>query len=382
MERSDFLTRLVGAVIFLAIAVYIGIYIYQSQADPFQTTVATSCEVNDSISIEGYIVRSEEAVTGSSRAVILADDGRTVAKGETVAVEYSDSAAMEVAARIREIEIELKQAEKSDSSAGTDAVLEMSQAVNGRSFSSLYTTSLAVRTSIVDEISLSDSDVESLNRELESLQASLSGSTDVITAPASGVFTSVSDGFESVTYDDILDATPSKLASLFSGASGTSENIGKMVYGVYWYYAAAIDSTEASYLTVGGKAKLSFEAYGITATMRVESIGIEENGKKVVIFSCSRYLTDFTDLRETEAKLITEDYSGLRVPKKAIRLDDDDSSVTYVYIVSGVQARRVDVEILGEISDSYVVSTGGELREGAEIIIKANDLYDGKVVGS
>ncbi len=381
MERSDFLTRLIGAIIFFAIAIYIGIYIYQSQSDPFQTTVAVRSTIGDSVEVQGYVVRDEEALSGGAGTVVLASDGKMAARGETVAVEYSGSDAMASAARIRELEVEISQAEAAEknAAAASDAVMELSKAVNSGSFDDIYTAALGVRTSVLSgDGRLTDSELQEKQAELSGLKAAVSAGTDVITAPASGIFTSVTDGLEGVSPEDVQDLTPSALDALFENASGTG--IGKMVYGVYWYYAAEMDSDAASCLAVGGSEKLRFESCGVTASMTVKSIGPDENGKRVVLFSCSRYLSEFTDMRQTEAELVTEDYTGIRVPKKAIHLDEEDPGVTYIYVVSGSQAERVDVEIIGELSDNYLVSDSGELRENAEIIVKANDLYDGKVV--
>jgi hypothetical protein len=93
-------------------------------------------------------------------------------------------------------------------------------------------------------------------------------------------------------------------------------------------------------------------------------------------------LSDIAAFRELTADVIFSTYSGIRVPKEAVRLDEDGA--TCIYILSGLRAELVPVDILYEGDDYYIVQSGSEsatsLRVGSEIIVKANDLYDGKVV--
>ena len=73
-------------------------------------------------------------------------------------------------------------------------------------------------------------------------------------------------------------------------------------------------------------------------------------------------------------------FTGIRVPKNAIHYDENN--VPFVYILAGLQARRADVELKEDVGDFWVVSVedGSLLRVDADIITKARDLFDGKVV--
>jgi hypothetical protein len=95
-------------------------------------------------------------------------------------------------------------------------------------------------------------------------------------------------------------------------------------------------------------------------------------------------------LRETTAELILESYTGLRVPKNALRIDGDQR--TGVFCRIGRQAWFKPVELLYQGED-YCLVTPGEieaaresdyilytLRAGDEVIVSAHDLYNGKVL--
>lgn len=54
--------------------------------------------------------------------------------------------------------------------------------------------------------------------------------------------------------------------------------------------------------------------------MRVEQVGPTEGEVTLVVFSSDRYLARTTLLRHQTAELIFESFSGLRVPKEAVRM--------------------------------------------------------------
>ncbi len=97
-----------------------------------------------------------------------------------------------------------------------------------------------------------------------------------------------------------------------------------------------------------------------------------------------------TLLREQNAELILNEYEGLRVPKNALRVDED--GVSGVYCLVGRVAYFKPVSIVYQGSD-YCLVTPGEieaatdsqkslytLRPNDEVIVSAGELYNGKVV--
>ena len=129
----------------------------------------------------------------------------------------------------------------------------------------------------------------------------------------------------------------------------------------------------------------------------IESIGPEENGKVVVTFRGSGFLQELTLLRQQTAQVVCKIYSGIRVPKEALRaahtLQNEDGTYTTndklgLYCIVGMEARFKPVKVLYS-GDGFalVTSTASQdqqarwLRHGDEVIISSRDLYDGKVVG-
>ncbi|MCF0120573.1 MAG: hypothetical protein HUJ65_02950 [Oscillospiraceae bacterium] len=85
--------------------------------------------------------------------------------------------------------------------------------------------------------------------------------------------------------------------------------------------------------------------------------------------------------RELSAEIIFDSIRGLRIPAETLHEEDGKS---IVYIVTGLQAEAVEVEVIGGYDDYIFVrdgaDTGSNLRRGSTVIVKATDLEDGKVV--
>lgn len=80
--------------------------------------------------------------------------------------------------------------------------------------------------------------LQELQAQRKTLQSRAAGSVRRITAPVAGLYSAVVDGYETVLMPESLEAlTPSSLENL--KADGTvSSNVGKLVLGDTWYYAA------------------------------------------------------------------------------------------------------------------------------------------------
>jgi hypothetical protein len=226
-----------------------------------------------------------------------------------------------------------------------------------------------------------EAELRGLRDRLSSLEANNRG-TSPLYAPRGGVFSSHTDGYEEVTPAELTLLSPSSLESLFPrGRQPEADAAGKLISGIRWYYAAVLDSAQAAKLGQQSKAEVAFPGVG-AFEMSVSELGREENGKTVVIFVSGAYISDIANIRRTRAEITISERIGLRIPKAAMRLDDDNR--TYVFLLTGVRAERADVEIIGEYEGDYTVRDGTEsgslLRSGSEIIVKANNVYDGKVV--
>ncbi len=86
-------------------------------------------------------------------------------------------------------------------------------------------------------------------------------------------------------------------------------------------------------------------------------------------------------MRSQSANVTFATYSGLRVPKQAVRVDEGQPGV---FVLENTAEKWKPVEILYDNGETYIValdrSSTANLWPGDEIIIDEKDVYNGKVV--
>ncbi|MDR2421661.1 MAG: hypothetical protein LBD49_06140 [Oscillospiraceae bacterium] len=393
MRRGDLFIKLVSAALFIAVVSHIGLYAYSALKNPFRTVSAESGEYSSSARAQGYVVRSERVVQGGAGEMTPAvSEGEKVAAGALIANGYSGAQALAQADEARALRLRIAQLEENRnlpaasgaSSPAFDAAFALSLAVQRRGFGELEQLCLRVGSVVFTLAGDPETSLVELRDRLAALEASQTGVSRVY-APVSGVFSSAVDGFERVAPDALeLVLTPGALSDMFAYAAPQSDGVaGKLITGITWYYAATIEESAAADLEAGREADVGFTgARRMTFRMRVDAVYPPEGGGCVVVFSCRSGMDKIASLRYSEADVALDSVTGLRVPKQALHLGDDGR--TYVYVYSGGRAHLEYAEILGESDDVYIVRDnareGGSLRRGAEIIVKGNGLYDGKVI--
>ena len=394
IKKTDLIMKIVGAAFFVAVVVYFAIYVFSSLDTPYQTISAVEYTVRDSVGLEGIVVRDEEPLlTYYNSLHIAVENGKRVPAGGTVGIVYSSDSELQRAERIREINMEIQSLEELQESGISESqklengikseIQSLRSAVQNRQLDNIGALSSNVRTLVLsaagDETSI-DVELAVLYEERKNLQSVKSNPYDVIKAIQSGLFSTVADGFEDISPDDLEEMDPEALTNLMEGNRSRPElALGKLVYGSKWYFASVMEENEANDFNIGERVTMIFgKYYSEYLDMRVESIGIEDdNGNCVVIFSCSEAMVDVLDMRMQSAELIVHEDTGVRVPKKAIRVDEEGR--VYVYTQTGMQAEKKIVEIMHDLGEHYVVASE-KLRPGDIVIVSGRDIYDGKVV--
>ena len=390
MRSGDTLLKIVAIVIFLALLAYMGFAALDRFINPLETAQAVSLTVEDALEITGYAARDEIVLDGSDSFVVVVPDGTKVSVGQELAVEYGGSSSLERASRIKELKDQITQLENSligkrtEAELASDSVISLSRAVQSGDMSDVELAVIGVKTYIMGMYGSSDSTesvLDQLHTELNNLERESASDTSYIRSEYSGIFTSVVDGYENVSPDDLTSPTPSSVKSLFSGGSADSGAIGKLVTGIDWCFVSVIDEADADRISGSGSWSIQFKNnFGESVNMKVKYISPAENGKCAVVFSSNKFVSDISSLRELVGDITFSSYTGIRVPKSAVYYDEDGSA--YVYVLASLQARRADITIKEEVGDFFVVDVeeGSLLRVGADIIVKAKDLSDGKVV--
>lgn len=403
MRRTDIVIKVVSVILFAAFAIYLGVYLYDNIMNPFSTAPALSYTIEEGAKVSGLVAREEEIINARYDIYeLLVGEGEKVSSGQAVATAYLSLVALETADEIYSLHTQIAYLEATVVSSAApadkpgliaDEMEKLSYSVSKRDFSSVEESSLKLRALAMGSGSSdTQAQLDELNARLNALLSSLGGGAVSIVAPYSGVFSGVIDSYEDISPDTLGGLSPSELKALMSeDRSGDSSAPGKLVSGLAWYYAVTLPEEEAARFSAkvglsvedGGGALMRFSKnYSAELTMAVESISKPESGECVVVFSSTRGLSSTTAFRELEAEIVFSSVSGLQVPKEAVRLDEEGN--TCVYIVSALQAELKRVDIVYETESYYLVinneSNRYALLEGAEIIVKASGLYDGKVI--
>ena len=415
MKRTSFTTRILMLLVCLGVAVYFGYQSLRYLDDPLTTTAAYGYTVDETISASGYVVRSERVLEDEAGGLLrlARSEGERVSVGGTVASVYADQASLDRQNEIDALEARIGQLEYVQSAS-------LSYEASAKLDNQIAQDLLAVRTALtagrLDTVERRgselralvmkrdytysggslDEQLESLRQELKDLRRQSAGSTRRISAPVSGLYSAVVDGYETVlTPESILEMSPSQLSAV-QPDSAVSSHVGKLILGDNWYYAAALRASEIREIQEAGSVSLRFSKdVARDLDVSVQSVGWEEDGRSVVVFQGKYDLSQLTLLRQQSAEIILNTMTGIRVPQEALRVvprtvtgpegSKTEVQTTGVYCVVGVKAVFKPAEVLYSGEGFVLVQPASSdkkrvLRSGDEVIVTARDLYDGKVV--
>ena len=408
MKNTSLTTRLITAFILLAVMVYFGIETWRYFTDPILTTSVYVYRSEQAITLNGMLVRDEEAIDCNEPLVELTRaEGERVAKGKRVATVYQSAEALSAEQEVASLREQLEQLRYAQTAArDTEAALRLDSDIEGdiiavraaltggnytaleSSVSTLKTTVLRREYAYRGSADLSDR-IAAMEEKLRETARSAGGGSRAIVAPFAGTYSAVADGYETALTPDMLPKlSPSEFEQILPAPVSTT--VGKLVRGEAWYYAAVIDEDEAAEIAKGGRYELAITGVDAMLPVVADSVSRAEDGRCLAVFSGTQYLSYVTALRDQSAELILKSYTGLRIPKNALRISEDGRSGVYCRI--GRQAWFKPVEVLYQGEDYCLVRPGEidaaresdvilyTLRAGDEAIVTADRLYNGKVI--
>lgn len=398
MKKTNTFTNIAMFVLFAAMLVYLGVYLFRSTQQSYATAPAVLVTVSESGQASGIVVREEQVIASDKEFLSLSvDDGKEVARGGEIAIGVDSKAALDSASRARELKKEIAYVSNLLSRAGSasgasdrdsdvrSAILQLNAAVSAGSTSELDDICLDLSSLLFGSTSgsISQGDLDALNAELHQLENAGAGRGS-ITAPAAGLFTSMTDGYESLTPDMLENLTPDGVDALERTAPTTTASaIGKLVTAKKWYFASVMNKADADRLNLGSSATLDFPQHytGTVSATVLSKSEPDSDGKVAVVFACNAALADTLAMRKATADVVYSEHTGLRVPLKAVHMDDDGQS--YVYVVTAAQLEKKPIEIIYQTDDYCLVAQSAEsnaLRAGNEIVVTGKGLSDGQVV--
>lgn len=416
MKEGTTITKLVMLFLVACLAAYFGIYIFRGLTDDVVTAVAYTYTVNDSVETDGLLVRQEEILPGYDGIVnVIPGEGERVGAGQTVAVIYRDGDALsredEMQALTLEAELLQYAMEQPAMTGGTGqleeqvfrAVVDLRASTAAGEFGQVEEQVLELKRAVLRRDYTYGQGVDpgrlaELNGRLNQLRSRSAMDTSRVLAKQAGVYSALVDGYEErITPEGALVLTASMLDNLLEQEMPAQEDcLGKLITANRWYAVVALPEARAQKLIPGHTLLVGFTGdFERVVEMRIDHISKAEDGRCAVTLSTDRFLSDTTLLRTQTLEIIFDRQEGLRVPKAAVHIlmdtDTDENgnsvqtSTTGVYAVVNGQAEFKKVKVLAEGRQFYVVQPLDEgktiLRAGDQVIIRGQDMHDGKVLG-
>lgn len=422
MKESTLVNKVIIGVICAAVILYFAVYLALGFKPDLVTTTAYAYSVDIGTEASALLVRDEQVISTTGQYVdILLDEGEKVSKGGQIALIHASQDSLETRQTIQSLEAEIQQLEYSLST-GTQAtnsskldeevissmVAIRSLAASG-DLSTLEDSALHLRTMVFQrDYSYGNTEaatqikqlISDKQKQLDSLNASLSQVSQTITSPASGCFSGEVDGFESLITPSMLSSlTMTQLNELLhKEVADPPAALGKVVTNNTWYLATLIDQPSVEGLLEGKTYKISFsdDYYGMIS-MNLERL-VMENDQTMAIFSTNTNLSDTTLLRQQTVDIIAQQVEGIRIPRQALRVNtetvtDNEGNQSQVnsygvYTVVGTQAEWQEVKVVYSDDDSFYLvqpvdeTASSRLRAGDEVILNTTNITDGMVVRS
>lgn len=409
MEKSskNKIKYIVCTVLGIFIILYFVYQVIQMNTTPYKTEVALEKDVENIISTTAFIVRDEEYLTANSTngtVVSIAEDGKRVGSGETVAVVFQNTESAAAYVRINELEKEIdyyKQL-KNRVGVGTNDPSSYNAAIDKAclsfidsardGISSDYSENLTELRDAVSTRQLAvgtqftvDAKLSALEAELVTLSSKAFGYSTVA-SPTPGYYIGSVDGYEKVfAHSDISKGvTGETISNLIScEKQEVPANImGKLVDSFDWYLLCNIPYNDIGSIQLGKSVKVNIPNTGVgVIECTVKYTGSKEGETVPVILKCHIMNRDVANLRIEDIEIITDEYKGIKINNDAIREVNGEKGV---YTLRGNIVQFKKINIISSTEDYSIIERVEDdnsfVRQYDSIITEGVDLYDGKVI--
>lgn len=426
MDKLLFKRILVAALTVLAL-IYVGYLLLSANFDIYPTENAVQTTVNYKINSNGFIIRDENIIESNTNGILSysVSNGEAVNADGEIAKIYSnesDAVAQSMADELEKKKESLAYIEKNTVS-GTMSIDIVNNNIknklitylddtnnlnisNIKNDSDSLLTSINQRQFLTGKIKDFSSAVLTLQSQIDNLRNSSGNSIGSIKTPKAGYFTEYCDGYESaLKYDNIDKITLDDLKNV-KKSEVSKKAAGKVISNVTWYVACEVTSDEAKTLNSWDSSVTVLFTEAATDTIPAEIYKVEQsskNGNALVILQCDYMDSGLLEARQEPIEIGLGTHSGLRVSKRAIH-DDFVTKTTYdendnphkeqkkvqgVYVLYGSEVQFKQISILYADEDYVICDTDPEdgiLFNGEtvslydKVIMKGDDLYDGKVI--
>ena len=368
-------TKILAGVLCVLLFAVVGSQLYYRINDKHKTEEAVLCEINDNLSFKGVIVRDEKVIKNDTEGVLdyRYTDGSKISVGSTIANVYKSQDDIAAQNQIEKLKNSISMLERAQNPGTINYVqpdtlkTKIDNEYNDmltnslkKDYASLSKTKndLSVVLNIYniitgsvknysDQIKSMKSEVSKLNKSTKPIKQIKSSNT--------GYFVSYADGYESkLKTNNINKLTEKDITDIINSKPQYQDNVVGKMFSNYSCKIVGIINNDKR-ISEGGSLNLMLSSSKSKYNVTVDSIKpAKDNNKSIVVFSCDRLDESLVDSRVQSAKIVFDEYEGLKIPRKAIRFKNKDKGV-YVLLGNDITFKKIDVIYENE-DDDFVIS--------------------------
>lgn len=368
-------TKILAGVLCVLLFAVVGSQLYYRINDKHKTEEAVLCEINDNLSFKGVIVRDEKVIKNDTEGVLdyRYTDGSKISVGSTIANVYKSQDDIAAQNQIEKLKNSISMLERAQNPGTINYVqpdtlkTKIDNEYNDmltnslkKDYASLSKTKndLSVVLNIYniitgsvknysDQIKSMKSEVSKLNKSTKPIKQIKSSNT--------GYFVSYADGYESkLKTNNINKLTEKDITDIINSKPQYQDNVVGKMFSNYSCKIVGIINNDKR-ISEGSSLNLMLSSSKNKYNVTVDSIKpAKDSNKSIVVFSCDRLDEALVGSRVQSAKIVFDEYEGLKIPRKAIRFKGEDKGV-YVLLGNDITFKKIDVIYENE-DDDFVIS--------------------------
>lgn len=359
--------------IVLSFCIYNIIMLIANPTDTFMVEEGSITEEEDSI---GYIIRSEQVVTGKNYKngmEQIKSEGEKVAKNEAIFRYYSNSED-ELEKKISDLDKKIDEAmQKEEESILSDDISALETQISDKLDQLYRETDLTKireykkdidsyidrKSRIVGERSPTGSYLKKLIDERSGYENELNEGIEYVNAPVSGTVSYKIDGYEEILTPEKFDTINKELLESIEIKTGqiiaTNNESGKIIDEFNFYIACILSSDISKEAEVGDDVTLRLSS-GKEVPATIEYIS-KEDDDRIIIFEVNQNIQDLISYRKISLDIVWWSSSGKKIPNESIAKEQKgDNEISYVIRKRDNYEDKIYVKILRS-NEKYSVVT-------------------------
>ena len=367
--------------IVLSFCIYNIIMLIVNPTDTFMVEEGSITEEEDTI---GYIIRSEQVVTGQNYKngmEQIKSEGEKVAKNEPIFRYYSNGED-ELEKKISELDKKIDEAMQKEEENPSDDISALEAQISEkldqlqgetdltkiREYKKDIDSYIDRKSRIVGERSPAGSYLKKLIDERSSYENELNEGIEYVNAPVSGTISYKIDGYEEILTPEKFDTINKDLLESIEIKTGqiiaTNSESGKIIDEFNFYIACILSSEISQEAEVGDDVTIRLSS-GKEVPATIEYISKEDNDR-IIIFEVNQNIQDLISYRKISLDIVWWSSSGKKIPNESIAKEQKgENEISYVIRKRDNYEDKIYVKILRS-NDKYSVVTNysrDELKE-------------------